>query len=64
MKELAQRELDLVKLGYAHANFGNRIERLNHIAQSAEQAAALEEELAGVRKAAEELADLLKQNFL
>lgn len=63
-KELAQRETDLVKLGDAHANFESRIERLHDTAQSTEQAAALEEELARVRKVAEELAVLLKQDFL
>lgn len=59
-KELAHRETDLVSLGDAYTDFGNHIECLNNIAQSAEQATALEEELGRVRKAAEELADLLK----
>lgn len=63
-KELAQREADLVKLGDAHADFGNLFECLHNIAQSAEQVAALEEELAQVRKAAEELSGLLKQDYL
>lgn len=63
-KELAQREADLDKLGDAHADFGNRIEYLHNIAQNAEQATALKEELARVRKATEELADFLKQDFL
>lgn len=35
-KELACREADLVSLGDAYADFGNRIERLNNIAQSAD----------------------------
>lgn len=43
---------------------GNRIERLNNIAQSAEQVATLEEELGRVHKVAKELADLLKEDLL
>lgn len=54
----------MVKREEAHADFENCIKRLNNIAQSDEQAAVLEEELARVRKAAKELADLLKQDIL
>lgn len=63
-KELAQREANLVKLGDVHADFGNRIERLNRIAQSEKRVAAIDEELTRVRTAAEELTNLLKQDFL
>lgn len=63
-KELARRVASLLSLGDAYSDFGNLIERLNNIAQSAEQAAVLEEEVGRVGKAAEELADFLKQDLL
>lgn len=63
-KELARREVDLVSLGDAYVDFGNRIERLNNIARNEEQIAALKEELWHLHKAAVELAILLKQDFL